>query len=219
MTPAHLYVSQCTVTQYNSDQFEIIKTGLEVVERGLLVIDISTVAQRIVSTQSGCHRTGGRQDLAPCVISILNNCRAAGIQDGSNVALYIGGIVVVRAVVGDRQRRSRCVVGKVQGVAAHGHLAQTTAVVDIVIGGGTVGPLGSQTVCIVGIRPGGAAIGHRCQLTAMLPGICPGAVRQHVANGITGNGLAVVASQQITPCGITIGVVDGALCKTKDPKI
>lgn len=45
----------------------------------------------------------------------------------------------------------------------------------------------------------------------MLPVVGPGSVRQHIANGVAGNGLAIIAGQQIAPCGITIGVVDGAL--------
>jgi hypothetical protein len=45
--------------------------------------------------------------------------------------------------------------------------------------------------------------GH--QLTAMLTCVGPDAVRQHVTNGITGNGLAVVPSPQIAPSTI-IGV-------------
>ena len=137
-----------------------------------------------MGTQSGSHGTGGSQDLAPCVIGILDNRSTAGIQDGGNVALNIGGIVVVRTVVGDGHGGTGCVVGKVQGIAAHGHLAQTAAVIDVVIGSGTVGPLGSQAVCVVGVRPGGAAIGHGSQLTAMLPSVGPGAVGQHVADDI-----------------------------------
>ena len=167
-----------------------------------------------MGTQGGSHGTGGSQDLTPCVIGILDNCSTAGIQDGSNVALYIGCIVVVRTVVGDGHGGGGCIVGKVQSIATHGHLAQAAAVIDVVIGSGTVGPLGSQAVCVVGVRPGGAAIGHGSQLTAMLPGIGPGAVRQHVANGITGNGLAVVPGQQIAPSAI-IGIVDSALHRTQ----
>lgn len=47
------------------------------------------------------------------------------------------------------------------------------------------------------------------QLTDKLPNVDIGAIKQHVANGITGNSLAIVASQQIAPCGITIGIGDG----------
>lgn len=124
-----------------------------------------------MGTQSRCHGACGGQDLAPCVIGILDNCRATGVQDGGNVALNIGGIVVVRPVVGDGHGSAGCIIGKVQSIAAHSHLAQAAAVVNVVVSSGTVGPLSSQAVRIIGVRPGGAAIGHGGQFTAMLPGM------------------------------------------------
>ena len=160
-----------------------------------------------MGTQSRCHGTGGGQDLAPCVVGILDNCSTAAVQDSGNVALNIGGIVVVRTVIGDGHGGTGCIVGKVQGIVAHSHLAQAAPVIDVVIGSGTVGPLGSQTVCVVGVRPSGAAIGHGSQLTAMLPGVGPGSVRQHIANGVTFNGIAIISGQQIAPCGV-IGISD-----------
>ena len=48
------------------------------------------------------------------------------------------------------------------------------------------------------------------QLTDKLPNVDLGAVGRHVGNGIIGNGLAIVAGQQITP-GTTIGIVDSTL--------
>lgn len=146
---------------------------------------------------------------------ILDNCRAAGIQDGGHIALNIGGIIVIRAVVGNGHGRSGCVIGKVQGVTAHGHLAQTTAVIDIVISDRVVGSLGSQPVCIVGIDPSRAAIGHRYQLTAMLPSIRPRAVTERIADLVIGDGLAVISGQQVTPAGIAISIGDGIQHRTQ----
>lgn len=45
------------------------------------------------------------------------------------------------------------------------------------------------------------------QLTDKLPNVDLGAVKQHITNGITGNGLAIIAGQQIAPCGV-IGIGD-----------
>ena len=115
--------SRIAICRNESTHRRVVISALEVIQPGLSVVYIAAVAQRIVCAQSGCHGTGGRQDLAPCVIGILDNRSAAGVQDGGNVTLQIGGIVVVRAVVGDRHGSTGCVVGKVQGVAAHGHLA------------------------------------------------------------------------------------------------
>ena len=65
----------------------IIISALEIVEAGFGIVDIATVAERIVHAQSGCHGTGGGQKIAPRVIGILDNRCAAGIQDGDNVTL------------------------------------------------------------------------------------------------------------------------------------
>lgn len=46
-----------------------------------------------------------------------------------------------------------------------------------------------HTGYVVGKGPAGTAIGQGSQLTAMLPGVGPGTIGQHIANGITGNRL------------------------------
>ena len=73
----------------------------------------------------------------------------------------------------------------------------------------------NQRLC----SPKGIAIGDGYLLTDMLLSVDPSVGRKHIAKVVAGNGLAIIAGLQITPCGITIGVVDGTLCKTKDPKI
>ncbi len=48
---------------------------------------------------------------------------------------------------------------------------------------------------------------HGCQLTAVLPGVCPRAVIQRVANGVIGDSCPIVRSQQILPVAVTVRVV------------
>ena len=45
------------------------------------------------------------------------------------------------------------------------------------------------------------------QLKNKLPNVALGAVKQYVVNGITGNGLAIVASQQIAPRRIIMLII------------
>lgn len=52
----------------------------------------------------------------------------------------------------------------------------------------------------------------------MLPGVGPGAVGEHIANGIAGDGLTVVTRQQIAPGGVAIAVVNGALYGTQSAR-
>lgn len=121
----------------------VVVAGLEVIETCFGVVDISTVTQRVMGTEGGSHGAGRAKELAPCVIGVLDNRCAAGIQNGGNITLNIGGIVVVGTVVGDGQGSAGRVIGKVQGIAAYGHLAQAAAVIDIAISSRAVGPLGS----------------------------------------------------------------------------
>ena len=193
-----------------AEEVGVVVAGLEVIQGILSIIDISTVAQGIMDTEVGSHGAGCAKELAPCVVSVLDNRCTAGIQNSGNVTLQVSCIVVIGTIVGDGQGSAGRVIGKVQGIAAHGHLAQTAAVIDIAVSGRTVGSLGSQTVRVVGEVPGSTAAGHGCQLTAMLPGIGPGTIGSHITNGITGNGFSIPASQQIAPGTVTICVVDGA---------
>ena len=48
----------------------------------------------------------------------------------------------------------------------------------------------------------------------MLPSVGPGAVGEHVADGITFDGIAIISGQQITQ-GTIIGIVDSALYGTQ----
>ena len=148
---------------------------MEVIEAGFGIINISTVTQRVENTESRCHVFRCRHDPAPGIVGVGNDRRTGGVQDRDHITLKVGDIVVIRAVVNHGQRRAGGVVGKVQGIAAHGHLAELTTVVDVVVGCRAVGSGGAHTIGIVGKRPGGAAGRHTRQFTAMLPGIRPGA--------------------------------------------
>lgn len=120
--------------------------------------------------------------------------------------MQVGGVVVGGAVVGHGHGNAAGVVGEVQGVAAYGHLAELTAVVDIAIGNRAVGTADSHTVLVIGIGPGGAVLGNGCQLPTMLPGVLPHAIRQGVTHGIVGNVSSVIGGEQVTPFRIPIGV-------------
>ena len=80
-------------------------------------------------------------------------------------------------------------------------------------------PLDPQPVRVVLIIPGGTAGGHGRELPTVFPGIGPGAVGQHVANGVTGNGLTIVTGQQIALGWITAGAVADTLLRNKHTDI
>ena len=78
-----------------STHLGIVVSGLEVIELGLRIIHISTIAERIQDTESGCERTIGTQYIAPSVISVGNNGIAIGaIYQGNNVTLQVLNVVI-----------------------------------------------------------------------------------------------------------------------------
>ena len=66
------------------------------------------------------------------------------------------------------------------------------------IEGFSISLLGAHAIDIIFVCPHGSPIGHGYKLAVMLPGIGSGVIGQHVANGVAGNGLAVIAVQQVT---------------------
>ncbi len=122
--------------------------------------------------------------------------------------LQVGDIIVANrgtsVGVSHGHRRAAGVVGKVQRVAALGHLGQAAAVVHIGVGICTVGAPGAQTVAVVGVGPGAGAVRKACQLPTVFPGVGPGSVAGHIADGIIGKGLVIDTGQQVFPVAIII---------------
>ena len=130
-----------------------------------------------MGTEGGGERAGSGQDLAPGIVGVPDNHSTGGIEERNHIALCVGHIVVGRAVVDHRHRCALGTVGKVQNIGANRHAAQTTSVVNILIGlGGCSGadfPLGTHAVGIVFHVPGQTVSGHGRQFPAMLPGKGP----------------------------------------------
>ena len=170
----------------------IVVSGLEVIVAVLCIEEVASVAQRIEGAQRCALGTGGGKKITPGVVMVLHHHDLGAVQNADDIALDVGDVVVYRAVMIQRQGRSRSVVGEVQHIAAYRHLTELVAVIDIAVGLGAVGTLGSQTVGIVGKIPGSTAVGHGSQLSAVLPGIGPGAVGEGIADAVVGDGLPVI---------------------------
>ena len=137
-----------------SAQCRIVITGLEVIEAGLSVVDIASVAQGVVGSQGAGHGTADGKGLAPGIVGVGDHGRSGGVQDRGDIALEVGGVVVSSAVVGDRQRCTAGIVSKVQRIPVNSHLAQLAAVVDIAICRAAAGPGGPHAIRIIGKGPG-----------------------------------------------------------------
>ena len=133
----------------------VIISALEVVEFRLGVVDVAAIAEGVEGTESGCEVTCYGEGVAPGVVGVIYYRCAAGAQDGGHVTLQVRHIVVGGAAQRNGKRSAGSVVGKGQGVAAYGHLAEGAAVVDVAVGLGAVCAACPQTVYAVGMVPCG----------------------------------------------------------------
>ena len=191
----------------------IVPAG-EVVQARLGVVDIPAVAQGVRGAEGGGHGAVGGHGRAPGVVGVGHHLGAAGIDKTGDIALGIFQVEIPVAVVRHRRRASG-VVGKVQLVAAPGHLRQLIVQVREVVRR-AVDCLGNAlAIGIVAVGDAAAALAHRRQLAAVLPGVGPCAVGQGIAYGVVGDGLPIERRQQVRPIGVAVGV--GAACwPTKD---
>ena len=186
----------------------VVISTLQVVEAGFLVIDISSISQRIDNAEGGGHGAGAGELLAPGIVAITDHSVSGLVQNGYHIALDIGGIVVGCAVIDQGQGLAIRRVGEVEVRSVTDHAQKLTAVVEIAVAIGAVTAGYTQAVCIVGIVPGGGAVlfRHGNKLSAMLPAIGPDTVVQGITNLVVGNIVAVIMGQQVAPGSIAVGV-------------
>ena len=116
------------------------------------VVDIPAIAQGVDRTERRCHCTGCAQRIAPCVVGVGHDARAAGIDETGHVALCVLDVKIFRAVAVHGQRAGR-VVGKVQLVAAPRQLHQLVAQIMVIVRRAVNGFHDALAAVIVGIRP------------------------------------------------------------------
>ena len=92
----------------------VIIPALQIVQPRLRVVDVPAVAQGVLFADGSCHRAGGAQRVAPCVVGVGHDARAAGGDEAGHVALRVLDVEVLRltldvaaVVVGIRPRLSR----------------------------------------------------------------------------------------------------------------
>ena len=122
----------------------VVIAALEVVKLGFGVVDIAPVAQGVMGAEGSGQGAGGGQEVAPGVVGILDHRLADTVHNGDHITLSVGDIVVGSAVIGQAHRGTEGIVEELQGVAAHGHLHQLTAVIDVAVSGGAVGTPGAH---------------------------------------------------------------------------
>ena len=82
----------------------IIISALQIVQPRFRVVDIPAVAQGVLFAEGGGQRAGGGQQIAPCVVGVGHDARAAGADEAGHVALRVLDVEVLRAVAVHGQR-------------------------------------------------------------------------------------------------------------------
>ena len=148
---------------------------------------------------------------APSIIGVSCHSFGIPIDNGNDVTLEIVLVVVgdlraavlVDQTVGD----ARFIVQEDQIIISGALRLQLITQPVILRGGIAYGLAGTQPGGIVAIAVVAVGVFHSCQLPSIAP--CEGEsipVGQRIANGIVGNGGAIVGCQQILPVGVFVGV-------------
>ena len=78
--------------------------ALQIVQPCLRVVDIPAVAQGVLCAEGGGQRAGGGQRIAPCVVGIGHDARAACADEAGHVALRVLDVEILCAVAVHGQR-------------------------------------------------------------------------------------------------------------------
>ena len=153
----------------------VIIPALQIIQPSLRIVDIPAVAQGVLFAEGGCQRAGGGQQIAPCVVAVGHNARAAGADETGHVALRVLDVEILRAVVVHGQRAGR-VVGEVQLIAAPRQLHQLVAQIMVIVRRAVDGLRDALAVGIVAVGDCLAGLAHPRELAAVLPCVSPRAV-------------------------------------------
>ena len=133
----------------------VVISGLEVIQLGLRIIHISTIAERIQDTESGFQRSVNVQNVAPGIVGVGLGlvCR---VVDRGGQGFYLVGEFAVH-----RQITVTLIDGQGIGVEHIPPGQSAVRVIGIALDTGTVLHLGDSVIIVVGIqhRPAGAVHG------------------------------------------------------------
>lgn len=120
-----------TVCVDESTDGRIVVTGLEVIEPGLGIVVVATVAQRVDLR----HGASGRDYLAVGVIIVGGDDVSTAVNEVHHIALQVGHIVVQGAIMLEGKGSTVIVVEEVQSVAAISFPQQLATGIDVIVSG------------------------------------------------------------------------------------
>ena len=181
----------------------VIVPALQIIQPSFRVVNVSAVAQGVLCAEGGGQRAGGGQRVAPCVVGVGHDARAAGADKTGHVALRVLDIEILCAVAVHGQRAGR-VVGKVQLIAVPCQLDQLVAQIVVVVRSAIHDLRDALAVGIVAVGDCLAGLAHPSELTAMLPRVRPRAIAQKVADLVRRQALPADAREQVAPACIAV---------------
>ena len=179
----------------------IIVPAPEIIQPRLLIVHVGSITERLDGTESGSKGAGGGKDLSPCIVYIFYHFCAIAVNKANDIALQIYNVTIFSSIKLHNGRAILGIVPEVQGVAALGHVDDVLAMQGVVSDGAAHSLADAQAIGVIGESGRGAGFGHLFQLAALFPGVGPGAVGERIADGIVGDGGAVVLDQLILPGG------------------
>ena len=187
----------------------VIVPALQIVQPRFRVVDVPAVAQGVLFAEGGCQRAGCGQRVAPCVVGVGHDARAAGIDKAGHVALCVLDVEILCAVAVHGQWAGR-VVGEAQFIAAPRQFHQLVTQIMVIVRRAVDSLRDALAVGIVAVGDIRPRLAHPRELAAVLPCVRPRAVAQEVADLVRRQALAVDAREQIAPARVAVAVGDGA---------
>ena len=176
----------------------IVVPGPQVVQLGLLVVDVAPVAEGVQRAQCGCQGARTAELLAPAVIRVFYYGSPGPVNQLDNVPLAVAQVVIVRPVVVHRCRIASGVVAEPQRVVPLDEPDQHFPVVVVVCNDVVDRLLQPQSILVVAVGDYVRSVSDPCQLLPA-PGQSLAPVGRGVPHGVVGDRLSVVAGQLIIP--------------------
>ena len=186
----------------------VIIPALQIVQPCFRVVDVPAVAQGVLFAEGGGHCTGGAQQIAPCVVGVGHDARAAGIDKAGHVALCVLDVEILCAVAVHGQWAGR-VVGEAQFIAAPRQFHQLVTQIMVIVRRAVDSLRDALAVGIVAVGDIRPRLAHPRELAAVLPCVRPRAVAQEVADLVRRQALAVDAREQIAPARVAVAIGNG----------
>ena len=186
----------------------VIVPALQIIQPSFRVVNVSAVAQGVLCAEGGGQRAGGGQRVAPCVVGVGHDARAAGVDHAGHITLGVLDVEILRAIVIHRQRTSR-IIGEVHLIFAPCQLDQLVAQIVVVVRSAIHDLRDALAVGIVAVGDCLAGLAHPRKLAAVLPCVGPRAIAQKVADLIRRQALAVDAREQIAPARVAVAIGNG----------